>query len=174
MNPIHSFKIHSLRPILTLSSHSQKMVQMDSSVQHFRQFCTHAFLMRATCPAHLNLLDLIFSFFPFYRYQSACSFFGSASSLFDNLNNITCWSRWPRGLRRRSAAAWLLGSQVRIPLKAWMFVVCSQNTVTGWSLVQRSLTVRRVCVIKKPQRRRPWLNMGCSAIGKKCIIFATR
>jgi hypothetical protein len=32
-------------------------------------------------------------------------------------------SEWPRGLRR-SAAAWLLGSRVRIPLGAWMFVCC--------------------------------------------------
>jgi hypothetical protein len=29
-----------------------------------------------------------------------------------------------RGLRLRSAAAWLLGSRVRIPLGAWMFVSC--------------------------------------------------
>jgi hypothetical protein len=29
-----------------------------------------------------------------------------------------------RSLRRRSAAAWLLGSRVRIPLRAWMFVSC--------------------------------------------------
>jgi hypothetical protein len=28
------------------------------------------------------------------------------------------------GLRRRSAAAWLLGSRVRISLGAWMFVSC--------------------------------------------------
>jgi hypothetical protein len=33
-------------------------------------------------------------------------------------------SRWPRGLRRRSAAAWLLRSRARIPLGAWMFVSC--------------------------------------------------
>jgi hypothetical protein len=33
-------------------------------------------------------------------------------------------SRWPRGLRRRSAAAWLLGSRVRIALGAWIFVCC--------------------------------------------------
>jgi hypothetical protein len=33
-------------------------------------------------------------------------------------------SQWPRGLGRRSAAAWLLGSRVRIPLRAWMFVSC--------------------------------------------------
>jgi hypothetical protein len=33
-------------------------------------------------------------------------------------------SQWLRCLRRRSAAAWLLGSRVRIPLRAWMFVSC--------------------------------------------------
>jgi hypothetical protein len=33
-------------------------------------------------------------------------------------------SQRPRGLRRRSAAAWLLGSRVRIPFRAWMFVSC--------------------------------------------------
>jgi hypothetical protein len=32
-------------------------------------------------------------------------------------------SQWPRSLWRRSAVAWLLGSRVRIPLGAWMFVV---------------------------------------------------
>jgi hypothetical protein len=35
-----------------------------------------------------------------------------------------CRSQWPRGLRRRSAVAWLLGSRVRIPLGTWMFVSC--------------------------------------------------
>jgi hypothetical protein len=29
-----------------------------------------------------------------------------------------------RGLRRRSAAAWLLGSRVQIPPRAWVFVSC--------------------------------------------------
>jgi hypothetical protein len=33
-----------------------------------------------------------------------------------------CLSQWPLGLMRRSAAAWLLGSRVRIPLGAWMFL----------------------------------------------------
>jgi hypothetical protein len=35
-----------------------------------------------------------------------------------------CRSQWPRGLSRRSAAACLLGSRVRIPFGAWMFVCC--------------------------------------------------
>ena len=38
--------------------------------------------------------------------------------------DICSWSQWPRGLRRRSAAARLLGSWVRIPPRAWMFVCC--------------------------------------------------
>ena len=33
-------------------------------------------------------------------------------------------SQWPRGLRRRSTAARLLGLWVRIPPGAWMFVCC--------------------------------------------------
>ena len=33
-------------------------------------------------------------------------------------------SQWPRGLRRRSAAAYLLRLWVRIPPGAWMFVCC--------------------------------------------------
>jgi hypothetical protein len=35
-----------------------------------------------------------------------------------------CRTQWPRGLSRRSAAAWLLGSRARIPFGAWMFVCC--------------------------------------------------
>jgi hypothetical protein len=33
-------------------------------------------------------------------------------------------SQSPRSLRRRSAAAWFLGSRVLIPLGAWTFVYC--------------------------------------------------
>jgi hypothetical protein len=33
-------------------------------------------------------------------------------------------SRWPRGMRNRSSAVWLLGSWIRIPLGTWMFVSC--------------------------------------------------
>ena len=35
-----------------------------------------------------------------------------------------CRSQWPRGLRRGSAAARLLGLWIRIPPGAWMFVSC--------------------------------------------------
>ena len=64
---------------------------------------------------------------------------------FNSSNNNDGRSQWPRGLRRRSAAARLLRLCVRIPSGAWMFVVsvvcCQvQVSVTGWSLVQRSPT----------------------------------
>ena len=63
-------------------------------------------------------------------------------------------SRWPRGLRRWSAAARLLRLWVRIPPEAWMFVVSvvyfqAEVSATSWSLVQRSSTdcVASLCVI---------------------------
>jgi hypothetical protein len=43
-------------------------------------------------------------------------------------------SQWPRGLRRRSTAARLLRSQVRIPRRAWMFVCCESCVVSYRSL----------------------------------------
>jgi hypothetical protein len=49
-----------------------------------------------------------------------------------------CRPQWPRGLRRRSAAAWFLGSQVRIPFGAWMFV-CVLCLCVVLSCVGRSL-----------------------------------
>ena len=74
------------------------------------------------------------------------------------LIQMNCRSQWPRGLRRRSAAARLLRLWVRIPPGAWMSVVstvCCQVEVsaTSWSLVQRSSTDcdASLCVIYKPQ-----------------------
>jgi hypothetical protein len=48
--------------------------------------------------------------------------------------------------KRGSAGFWLLRSQVRIPLRAWMFVCCfclcciGSGRAMDWSLVQRSAT----------------------------------
>jgi hypothetical protein len=62
----------------------------------------------------------------------------------------TVGQKVPTSVAARSTAAWLLGSRVRIPLRAWMFVsrvsmlccpVQVEASATGWSLVQRSPTV---------------------------------
>jgi hypothetical protein len=61
-------------------------------------------------------------------------------------------SQWPRGLTHKSAADRLLGSWVRIPVGAWMFVSCEclccqvEVAATDRSLVQRSPTNRGVCL----------------------------
>jgi hypothetical protein len=68
--------------------------------------------------------------------------------------SVVLWrrSQRPRLLRRRSAAECLLGSWVRIPPGAWMFVCCEclccqvEVSATGRSLVQRSPTDCGVCL----------------------------
>ena len=51
-----------------------------------------------------------------------------------------CRSQWPCGLRRRSAAARLLRSWVRIPLGAWMFVCCEYCVLSGRGLCDELIT----------------------------------
>ena len=55
-------------------------------------------------------------------------------------NEITGWSQWPRGLRRRSTAARLLRSWVRIPLGAWMFIYCECCVLSGRGLCDGLIT----------------------------------
>ena len=49
-------------------------------------------------------------------------------------------SQWPRGQRRRSAAARLLRSRVRIPPGAWMFVCCECCVLSGRGLCDELIT----------------------------------
>jgi hypothetical protein len=52
----------------------------------------------------------------------------------------SCRSQWPRGLRRRSAAARLLRSWIRIPRGAWMFVCCECCLLSGRGLCDELIT----------------------------------
>jgi hypothetical protein len=86
-------------------------------------------------------------------------------------------SRWLRGLRRRSASAWLLVSGVWIPLRAWMFVSCVHmlccRVGTGLCDGLISRPVESYRVIKKPQYGGgKGSNMDCIAI-KKVPLFMT-
>jgi hypothetical protein len=54
-----------------------------------------------------------------YAPTNACFF-----TNYQNVFGQECRSQWPRGLKRRSAAARLLGLWVRIPRGAWTFVCC--------------------------------------------------
>jgi len=84
-------------------------------------------------------------------------------------------SEWPRGLRRRSAAARLLRSWVRIPPVAWMFVCCECCVLSGRGLCDELITrpeesYRLWCVavfdLGTPRIRRPWPALGRSATRK--------
>ena len=80
----------------------------------------------------------------------------STSYIKCNFNKPTCRSQWPCGLRRRSTAARLLRSWVRIPPRAWMFVCCQVDvSATDWSFVQRNPTdcgASLYVIKKKPAR----------------------
>jgi hypothetical protein len=65
------------------------------------------------------------------KYSFVCGYDAVDHGFFDDwkweicvTNLIQCRSRWLHGPRHRSAAAWLLGSQVQILLRAWMLVSC--------------------------------------------------
>ena len=64
---------------------------------------------------------------------------------------LFCRSQWPRGLRRRSVAARLLRSWVRIPRGAWMVVCCECCVLSGRGfcdeLITRSEKSYRLCCV---------------------------
>ena len=85
-------------------------------------------------------------------------------------------SRWPRGLRRRSATARLLGLWVRIPPGAWMSVSCECCVLSSRGLCDGLITrpeesYRLWCVVEcdleTSRMRRPWPTGGCCAKKKK-------
>ena len=80
-----------------------------------------------------------------------------------------CRSQWQRGLRRRSAAARLLGLRVRIPPGAWMSVCCECCVLSGRGLCEGLITrpeefnrVRCVvvCDLETSITRMPWPTGG--------------
>jgi len=87
------------------------------------------------------------------------------SSTFINSKDKHCRSQWPRGLRRRSAAAHLLRLWLRIPQGASMFVCCECCVLSGRGLCDELITLPensyrlwRVVVydLEISWMRRPW------------------
>jgi len=86
------------------------------------------------------------------------------------------WFQWPRGLRRRSAAARLLRLWVRTPTRAWMSVSCECRVLSGRGLCDEMITrpeesYRLWCVVEcdleTSRMSRPWPAFGRSAKRKK-------
>ena len=83
-------------------------------------------------------------------------------------------SQWPCGLRRRSAAARVLRSWVRIPPEAWMSVCCECYVSSGRGLCDEMITRPEesyrlwyvfVCDHETSLMRRPWPALARSATG---------
>jgi hypothetical protein len=68
------------------------------------------------------------------------SYLSNKYSKFLNVSPFYCRSQWPRGLGRRSAAARLLRSWVRIPPVVWMFVCCECCVLLGRGLCDVLIT----------------------------------
>ena len=106
--------------------------------------------------------------------------------------SVTCRSQWPRGLRRRSAAARLLRLWARIPPGAWMCVSCECCVFLGRGLCDELITrpeefysVVHRCDLETSWMRRPWAALGRSArdrerererlsVGLYMTLFATK
>jgi hypothetical protein len=92
-----------------------------------------------------------------------------------------CRSQWLRGLRRRSAAARLLRSWVRIPPGECMFVCCECCVLSGRGLCDELITRPEesyrmwcviVCDVETSRMRRPWPRVGSQRHRKKGPICA--
>jgi len=88
---------------------------------------------------------------------------------------VMCRSQWPRGLRRRSAAARLLRLWVRIPQGAWMFVCSECFVLSGRRLCDGLITRPEesyrlwcvvVCDLETSRMRRPWPTGGGAVMPK--------
>ena len=91
-----------------------------------------------------------------------------------------CRSHWPRGLTRRSAAARLLRSWVRIPPGALMFVCCEYCVLSGRGLCDELITRSEesyrlwcvvVCDLETSRMRKTWPALGRSATKKKNKVW---
>ena len=94
------------------------------------------------------------------------------------ISSIYSRSQWPRGLRRRYAAARLLRSWVRIQPEACMFVCCECCVLSGRGLCDELITRPEesyrlcyvvVCDLETSIMRRPWPALCRSATRKAKI-----
>jgi len=84
------------------------------------------------------------------------------------------------GLRRRSAAARLMRSWVRIPPGAWMFVCCECCVLSGRGLCVELITRPEesywlwcvvFCDLETLRMRRPWPALGSNATAQKNYYY---
>ena len=76
----------------------------------------------------------------YMKRQHLRKFWGAQNDRIVNVGKFCSRSQWLRGLRRRSAAARLLESWVRIKPGAWMLVCCECCVLSGRGLCYELIT----------------------------------
>ena len=117
---------------------------------------------------------------PFWHPEFFVCFLFRVSKILDPCTYIyICRSQWPRGLRRRSAAARLLRSWVRILPRTWMFVCCECCVLSRRGLWDELITRPEesyrlwcvvVCALETSRMRGPWPALSRSATEKKMCV----
>ena len=125
----------------------------------------HFALMSLMLDSHLhNRRDNSLGMYQLYQLERTIEF-----ELKSRIINRECRSQWPRRLRRRSVAARLLRSWVRIPPGAWIFVCCECCVLSGKGLCDELITRPEesyrlwcvvVCDLETSRMRRPWPALG--------------
>ena len=155
---------------------------MKFNVWNLSTSCTHI-------PTAIPFKSAGFEFFIFYTFTHVINiiiifyyslrYFFQERVLYCLLYVLTCRSQWPRGLRRRSAAARLLRSWVRIQPGARIFVCCECCVLSGRGLCDELITRPKesyllwcvvVCDLETSRMRRPWPAVGRSAREKNNIL----
>jgi hypothetical protein len=89
-----------------------------------------------------------------------------------------CWYQWPRGPRRRSAAARLLRSWVQIPPGAWICCVSSGRGLCDELITRAEESYRLWCIVvcdlETSRMRRPWPALNRSATKKNVYKMSWR
>jgi len=102
-----------------------------------------------SCDTSWNLFLVLSVISPTILYLP-CIVIGTRKRLYSErkwvITIVTSRSSWPRGLRRRSAVARLLGLRVRIPPVAWMYFSCEYCCCTGRGFCVRPRGCVCVCV----------------------------
>ena len=151
---------------------------------HYRSFCTLNHSTLAPSKATASWRRSIQEFSMVKHMSSENDHLKYLNQPFESHFAFTCTisfpfrSQWPRGLRRRFAAARLLRSWVRITPGAWMFVRCQCCVLSGRGLRDELITRSEesyrlrcvvVCDLETSRMRRPWTALGRSSKGEKKI-----
>jgi hypothetical protein len=105
----------------------------------FSSLCSGIFMICRTHNARNRCKITFRNTVCFLQLRVCCRYYLSVINL-GNYNILECRSQWPRGLRRGSMAARLLGLWVLIPPTAWMSVSCECCELSGRGLCDELVT----------------------------------